>query len=308
MMKLSISICPTVLHVCGLCYLLALCIKDAMFVADLQNRMDAKREAEAQCTLRSINTNIVLVVEQDCTYKIFNKILGTRKSAFIHKDNDGRVSVETEYKHSGLTHYILSPHIPLIQGYKCHYYDYKNSQNLNRTLMNIYNSIFNKVHAAGYGQLKLDELSYQKTAYKNFDLIIFKIEELGEARFTNYYVQNDMMSRLTGMLSKLRSIPKNSISKTDWSSEAVSMLMRMLVNMDVLRYTVDLSMYPELVPILFPFRFVDNEFSQWTAINIITLGLDLRNVKASSMAHFFNMRVVDRLCRSGGYYAITAEY
>jgi len=139
-------------------------------------------------------------------------------------------------------------------------------------------------------------------------MIRFSISDIGAIYATNYHRNNRMMMLVERIVDGLKKKMKSRTSKAEWSTLAVDMLLQMLISERVLRQNVSLVEYPEIVPLLFPFPFFDTGFMSWSSLNLITIGVDVRNIGKSKLARFFNMDVVNRLCRNGGVYVLTTEY
>ncbi|KAI5175259.1 hypothetical protein PAEPH01_2128, partial [Pancytospora epiphaga] len=238
--------------------------------------------------------------------KIFNKLIekigNDSKPIFIYSMKDRMIQIGEKYVDSKVTYYILSPYIKPNHEYTCcHCLDIIKNY-MNATLVNIYFNILNKLMASGRSRYDLEEVHYSVTKYSGMDVYTFDIEELGRIRFTKCFQRNLIMEQVNDITNRLCSMRKYEITKAEWSTKAVDMLMEMLLERNILKKEVCLEEYPEIIPLLFPFKFIETADEYWNRVNLVSIGVDLREIEGNELAGFFNIEMVREFCVAGGLY------
>lgn len=298
----------SLIHLAIVCYNVAREGTHRRFVGELEALLERKRSIECAYILSGLRPGACLVVERGCCYRIFDRWLGRRKKAFIYGTRHGRVRVADDYADKTADHFVLSPGIDFRRGYQCCFYDYRLSGSLNRALLNSFYMIFNCMYASPHKRFFYDGMQFERTATPHFEMLRLSVPDLGILHATHYHRDCRTMTLVRHIADVLRKKSKDRTSKSEWSTSAVDMLLEMLVAERVLKHSIPLADHPEIVPLLFPFQFLDTKYKCWSYVDLITVGVDLRSVRGDRLSRFFNMGAVDALCRAGGVYILTTEY
>lgn len=291
-------------------------IKFNIFYDELQFLINKKRAVECSAISSHIRSSVCFVVESGCNYKIFNHLINGTGPVGLYFYEDKNIGVDKPFVRKDFTYYILSPYIPKKEGLQCYYYNLKLGNMMSGEILKIFYSIFNKINTyldsflikAFDESFTIDEIYYRRIRKSAYDLYNFKSTEIGEIILTKHKIKPILMEELEMVIQRLKNIRKNSVSKSFWTSLAVDMLMQVLMDHRILKGKVDLEEYPDIVPLLFSCPFVDTASQYWGEGNLVSLCIDLRNIKNSEINFLFNLSVVDEFLEEGDFYAITEEY
>lgn len=283
-------------------------LRYSLFVNDMKNAMEDKRDYERRHLLGSLRKNICVVVEKNCCYKVFNKLLRKESVKYIYVNNDSSIEIKKDYTYPDRMHYLFSPYLDRKEGFQCYYCNYTFYASINDQFIKIFQKIFKNLYDSGYTEFYLEEVAYKIHGFKKFRIYEFCIEEIGNTIFTEYFDKCDILEKLKMRLRKLKRARKSDVSKANWSTMAVDSILELLVEENILRGSVDLQEYPDIIKVITPFPLLEIESYYWVSSNIVNFGFDLRDIRGSELRKLFNMDVVDRLCIDEGIYIVTDVY
>ncbi|KAI4292408.1 hypothetical protein PAPHI01_1682 [Pancytospora philotis] len=286
----------------------------------LDDIVDARRRVECGQLLGILRHDIVLVIEKDCNYGIFNSLIprggqwagrpvGVRAQPYSYRRSGaGRAKIIRPFTDRKMQHYILSPRIVPVDGCKCRYLNFMPGDYLDRSVLATFQQAHNKLCGLGLCKVSYGGMQLSRRCRTKYEEHTFRIEEIGSIYYTSYHERNALMEKVGTALKKLTALDKNSISRLEFSTAATNELLGILIRCGILRSPVSLRAYPDLGPLLFPFRFFGSGSDAWTSVNLLSIGFDLRGVLDSELSFLFDKEAVAQLCVDEGVYVAHCVY
>lgn len=261
-----------------------------------------------------LNPDICIVAERGCNFKLFDGILQDYEIGLI-VSREGRLLLEDKLAESYMMgndlpgHYkycVLSPYadLSLFRGKSHLMTEYKASSRVGGSIKRTFFDVVRFLDQSGCSSYRKDGLCFTKADGKNFTHIRAHFEILGSYEQTRYRLRSKIMEGVESLGRELKKI-RQGRNLSSFMTEVVRKLLEQLTSLGVFRDKADLEVFPDLVPILFPFKMADSECSRPDCSQLITIGFDLRNAVNSHLGFLFDSKRVCSIVKTGGMYICT---
>lgn len=256
-----------------------------------------------------LNPKICIVVDKDCNYKIFNKVLGKEKIGFFKSSSNKKMAMDrhlTEMYIKGQdlpeshTYALLSPFIsskPFLKT-KYFYTTYTHLNKVDDQTKTIFYNIVDYLVNSGLESYNDDVITFKKESTDKYDLIIAKLKGCGSFVQTYYHKKNRIMNQLSTL--KLEDAKYSNIL-----DKITTEMIKILSSAGIFEKNFSIEEFPDVIPLIFPLKMFDQFNLKGPVTQLITVGFDLRNCLKSDLSYLFNRKNTEKLIKEGGVWYFT---
>ena len=257
----------------------------------------------------TLNPKFLIVAEKDCNFKIFNKLLGNRKvgifrkgksRSFIFDDHLTEEYLKNKPLPKTSNYILLSPYINIdsFPSEQAFYFNFTVETDILGTTEKIYRNILTILKKSSMFEYKDELMTFKRVKNENFELIEFDLKGSGKYIETNYFKNDEIISKLTNL--KL-----STATYSTFLNDTTLKLLRILKEYDIFSNKLDIEEFPDVIPLIFPFQILSHIYKQSKAVQLVTLGFDLRHCLDDKLSFLFNKEQVNKLLSMGGVWYIT---
>jgi len=282
-----------------------LVLRRLYMVSKLESMLVELEEAQGTSLSQNIREKYALVFKRGSNHGYFDffyknrdiseplALYSTRKGRFISKP----------FIYDNFTYFILDPAIEADENYKYHYFVLTSDGCVDENILNIFYKILLELKSNDVSNYKNKKIAYRKASYPDCTLVELAKEDLYTIRVTHHRKHTKYMEEIANVA---KALPRN-YKKSEFVEAGVGQLIALLRKMGILMEDVDLTEHPDFVPLVFPFPFVRTNSPYWSRAELFNFGFDLRGVKGSKFEKYFDMKIVDEICRSCGLFVDTFQ-
>jgi hypothetical protein len=259
-----------------------------------------------------ISPNIFCVLEKNCNFKIFNQKLGDLDFGIFKLNRkksleiDGEMTLKYIRGESlpGKNTFVLFSHFLDPQRFPNHfYYTFNIEGKIKKSVEQTFFKILNKLNSSANAKYSDEMIKYEKIEESKYILTRFELEGAGIYLETKYYNEQDsMMEELKKLKNKIKSLKFNFSKLIDTITNELILILK---RSNVFNENFDVEEYPDIIPLIFPFKIAVDSRDRGQISQFLTIGFDLRDCLKSELRFAFNEKSVKKLIVTGGVWYMT---
>lgn len=261
-----------------------------------------------------MSPSVCIVAERGCNFQLFDGLLPDHRVGLI-VPRGGRLFLESKLTRSHMTgkalpkyyrYFILSPYVSVAPFRDRDHFvtDYKAVDRVSGGIKRTFFDIVRFLYQSGCCLYEEDGLQFRRVENRSFTHIKVRFELLGSYEQTIYKHRCKIMEDVESLGRELGKIQQGRCLSS-FMTEVTQRLLGLLTSLGVFKGEVDLEAFPDLIPVLFPFRMTDSRRNASDSSRLITIGFDLRNASKSHLGFLFDSEQVSSIVRTGGVYICT---
>lgn len=261
-----------------------------------------------------LNPAVCIVAERGCNFRLFDGVLQHHKTGLL-VSRKGKLVLDDELTESYMAgrdlprsykYFILSPYVVLDRFCNREYFitEYKVSDRVKGGIRRTLLDLIRFLDQSGCNLYERDGVYFKRTETRSFIHIRAHFDAVGSYEQTRYKYRSLIMENVESLGRELKQVKKGR-DLSSFMTEVTRRLLGQLTSLGVFRDEFDLEMFPDLVPVLFPFRMVSGECKRLDCTQLVTVGFDLRGAAASHLGFLFDAERIDSVVRMGGVYMCT---
>lgn len=256
----------------------------------------------------SLNSKIVIVVEKDCNYKVFNKLLGDKEIGFYRKKSSvldfekelTEMYIKNQKLPDTLYYAIFSPYVrqDSFPERNFFYFNFTLQNKIHQKTERIFKKFLQKLNKSETDSFQNELISFTRNRHSLFDLIDFNLKGCGRYLETRYSKDNEIME-------KIKNLPLKKKSYSLFLDSTTMMLLDLLKSYEIFTDKFDLEEFPDVIPLIFPYKMLEQIQGRRNAYQFVTIGFDLRSCLNSSLSFLFDESKVRKFLSLGGVWYCT---